>query len=139
MNTLITDAIKNTEGTFAKAIDVIQSLDLTDNGLTVFTDDENHEVWLMKEGNSGSYLRTEFTIVKHDFNFGGFTADMHSRTLKDTSGKGYIDSTITIAISDVAVNEGTVNIVGIKRAVEVLTEGYIRSLEVLYNRSSGVL
>lgn len=156
MNTIITDVIKDTEETFENAIKVINTIKLIsksnsntqsrnnskntdDIGLTVFTDDENNEVWLQKTDNSGSYLRAEFPIVDQDFNFGGFTADMHSRTLRDASGKGYIDSTITIAISKMALNVNTVNIDGIERAIKVLTEGYIRSLEVLYRPSSSEL
>lgn len=91
-----------------------------------------NETKLEKEDYSGSNLSVVTTFVDNGYLSGGFTTGQTTRTFKTKAGLGYIDSEILLTISRDSVDSESVNLVGIEKAIKVLTEGYLRSLHVLY-------
>lgn len=69
---------------------------------------------------------------------GGFFTESATRTFRNQEGKAYVETIITVAVAPDASGVN-VNTAGIKRSLEVLCEGYVRSLEVLYAPSTGLL
>ena len=135
----IDSILVDTENILSQAAEVINDLNLSSTPVIAFTDDEFQEVFLQKENSSGSSLKVIIDTSEIKFNSGGFTASMTTNTIKDVDGDAFLDAAITIIISEHALNEGTVNIVGMERAIEVFAESYIRGLEVTYRPSTGQL
>lgn len=103
---------------------------LTKTPVNVFTIE--NETKLEKEDYSGSNLSVITEVIEVDNLCGGFTTAQTTRTFKTKAGRGYIDSEIVITISQQAIDRDSVNLVGVEKAIKVLTEGYLRSIQVLY-------
>lgn len=129
----------DTENILSQAAEVINELNLSSTPVIAFTDDEFQEVFLQKENSSGSSLKVSIETSEIKFNSGGFTATMTTNTIKDIDGDAFLDAGINIIISEHALHEDTVNLVGMERAIEVFAESYIRGLEVMYRPSTGKL
>jgi len=126
------------EEVLGKAAIALNKLELSTHAITTFTDDFENIVWLIKEDNEGSFVQLEIEETDLDTFLGGFNADMSARTQKDSNGQGLIDATITISLSRNAIQNNTVNIAGVKRAIEVFVEGYVHSIQVLYLKTSSL-
>lgn len=138
-NMTIDSILVDTENILSQAAEIINELNLSKTPVIAFTDEEFQEVFLQKENSSGSSLKVILDTSEIRFNSGGFTASMTTKTIKDSDGDAFLESGISIIMSEQALKEDTVNFIGMQRAIEVFVESYIRGLEVMYRPSTGTL
>lgn len=133
----VSNAITIAENVLTRTSEVIKEVSEANGGrvsadLEVFTVEES--VVLRKALDSGS-SDIEVVVIEHvqaKDAVGGFLTESHTRTYKNADGKGYVNTSITVAVAP-EFSGVEVNMAGIERSIAVLCEGYVRSLEVLYS------
>lgn len=132
----VSNAITIAEDVLTRTAEVVKKLSPETGGrvsddLEVFT--VENSVILRKQASVDS---SDIEIFVHEepraeVAMGGFFTESFTRTFKNDEGKAFVDTIIHVHLAP--ENSGIeVNTAGIERSLQVLCEGYVRSLEVLY-------
>lgn len=140
MSSSIDEVLEISEDILNRTASVIKKLSPNSKGrissnIEVFP--VENSVVLRKKNIEGS-SDVEIIVIEHPEAInaiGGFSTESVTKTFKNKKGDGFIETSIIVHLAP----ESDINMIGLERSLQVLCEGYVRSLEALYVRASGLI